>query len=103
MGRGVTLADKPDNLVLQRSLRLQVENKNRKQEEKLASPFLLTLLKAISFKRDSMPCHVATQRGVQVGGGLLLNNSWLEASVSKQQALTAAESLSTYSTTQVLC
>lgn len=47
-----------------RDLRLRVENqqenKNRKRE-KLVSPPLLTLLKAFSFKVDSVACPVATQ------------------------------------------
>lgn len=46
--------NKTDNLVLQRSLRLcvenQQENKPRKQEEKLVSPLLLALLKAVCVK-----------------------------------------------------
>lgn len=71
LGRDVILANKMDNFVLQRYLRLHVENqqenKNRKQEEKLVSPLLLTLLKAISFKMDSIACHV-TWREVQVWG-----------------------------------
>lgn len=61
----------------------QQENKARKQEEKLVSPLLLTLLKAVCVK-----ALWATWRG-QVWGGLLLHNSSRAARVSRQQVITA--------------
>lgn len=52
VGRGVILAHKTNNFVLQSSPRLRTENqhgsKKRKQEEKPVSPLFLTLLKASS-------------------------------------------------------
>lgn len=52
VGRGVILAHKTNNFVLQSSPRLRAENqhgsKKRKQEEKPVSPLFLTLLKASS-------------------------------------------------------
>lgn len=54
VGRGVILVNKMVNLVLQRSLRLCVENqqksKARNQQEKLVFPFLLPLLEAVGVK-----------------------------------------------------
>lgn len=88
VGRGVILVNKTDNLVLQRSLRLHVENqqenKARKQEEKLLSPLLLTLLKTVCVK-----ALWATWREGQVWRGLLLHNSSHAARGSRQQVLTA--------------
>lgn len=40
--------------------------KSRIGNEKLVTPLLLKLIAFRDFKRDSMACHVSTQREVQV-------------------------------------